>query len=47
MTDTLHDAGDPALNGAFRQSIARARLDELFSSPAAGRLHSDYLRGVA
>ena len=47
MTDTMHDAGDPMLNGPFRQATARARLDELFSSPAAGRLHSDYQRGFA
>lgn len=47
MTDTMHDAGDPALHGPVRQAMARARLDALFSSPAAGRLHSDYQRGVA
>lgn len=47
MTETMHDAGDPALKGPFCQMTARARLDELFSSPAAGRLHSDYQRGVA
>jgi p-hydroxybenzoate 3-monooxygenase len=47
MTDTTHDAGDPTLNGPFRQMTARARLDELFDSPVAERLHSDYLRGVA
>ena len=47
MTDTMHDAGDPTLNGPFRQMAARARLDELLSSSAAGRLHSDYQRGVA
>ena len=47
MTDTMHDAGDPKQHGAFRQRTARARLDALFSSPAAARLHSDYQRGVA
>ncbi|MEN3208879.1 4-hydroxybenzoate 3-monooxygenase [Methylorubrum populi] len=47
MTDTMHDSGDPALHGDFRQMAARARLDELFDSPAAARLHSDYQRGVA
>jgi p-hydroxybenzoate 3-monooxygenase len=47
MTETMHDAGDPALKGPFRQLTARARLDELFNSPAAGRLHSAYQRGVA
>ena len=45
MTDTMHDAGDPTLKGPFRQAMARARLDELFSSFAAGRLHSEYQRG--
>lgn len=47
MTDTMHDAGEPSLHGRFRQMNARARLDALFSSAAASRLHSDYQRGVA
>ena len=47
MTDSMHDAGGPALNGRFRQMTALARLDELFDSSVAGRLYSDYLRGVA
>lgn len=47
MTDTMHDSGDPAQHGAFRQMTSRARLDELFSSPVAARLHSDFQRGVA
>ena len=47
MTDTMHDGGDPAHHGAFRQMTARTRLDDLFSSPMAARLHSDFLRGVA
>lgn len=46
MTDTMHDAGDPAQHGTFRQKTARARLDTLFDAPAAARLHSDYLQGV-
>lgn len=46
MTDTMHDAGDPALNGEFRKMAACARLDELFTSPVAARLHSDYQRGI-
>jgi len=46
MTDTMHDAGDPTLNGTFRQMTARARLDNLFDSPTAGRLHSEYQRGM-
>jgi p-hydroxybenzoate 3-monooxygenase len=47
MTDTMHDGGDPAQHGAFRQMVARARLDDLFNSSAAARLHSDLQRGVA
>jgi p-hydroxybenzoate 3-monooxygenase len=47
MTDTMHDAGDPTLQGPFRQMTARARLDEVFNSSTAGRLHSGYQRGVA
>ena len=46
MTDTMHDGGDPAQHGAVRQQMARARLDALFSSPDAARLHSDYQRGM-
>jgi len=47
MTDTMHDGGDPTQHGVFRQMVARARLDDLFSSPVAARLHSDFQRGVA
>ncbi|MFB9246534.1 4-hydroxybenzoate 3-monooxygenase [Massilia antarctica] len=47
MTDTMHDAGDPSINGNFRQMTARARLDELFNSETAARLHSEYQRGTA
>ena len=46
MTDTMHDAGDPAKHGRFRQQVARTHLDTLFASPTAGRLHSEYLRGM-
>jgi len=46
MTDTMHDAGDPELNGTFRQMTARARLDNIFDSPTAGRLHSELQRGM-
>ena len=46
MTDMMHDAGDPARNGTFRQMIARARLDNLFGSETAARLHSEYQRGM-
>lgn len=46
MTDTMHDAGDPTQHGTFRQLTARARLDNLFSSPTATRLHSEYQQGM-
>lgn len=45
MTDTMHDAGDPTLHGGLRQMIARARLDALFESPSAARLHAEFQRG--
>ena len=47
MTDTMHDGGDPARHGVFRQNAARTRLDDLFRSPAAARLPSDLQRGMA
>jgi p-hydroxybenzoate 3-monooxygenase len=46
MTDTMHDAGDPTQHGTLRQMTARARLDALFASPNAARLHVDYHRGT-
>jgi len=46
MTDMMHDAGDPAQNGLFRQQIARARLDNLFNSGSAGNLQSEYQWGT-
>ena len=45
MTDTMHDAGDPALHGTFRQTIARTQIATLFDSSLASRLHSEYQRG--
>jgi p-hydroxybenzoate 3-monooxygenase len=45
MTDTMHNAGDPTQHGTFHQMVARARLDTLFSSPLAARLHGDYQLG--
>lgn len=47
MTDTMHDAGDPTQHGTFRQQTARARLDNLFVSPTAARLHAEYQRGTS
>lgn len=46
MTDTMHDAGDPALHGRFRQELARTRLKLLFASQAAARLHCESQRGT-
>jgi p-hydroxybenzoate 3-monooxygenase len=46
MTDMMHDAGDPTQNGTFRQMTARARLDNLFSSPTAAKLHNEYQQGL-
>jgi p-hydroxybenzoate 3-monooxygenase len=46
MTDMMHDAGDPAQHGTFRQMTARARLDNLFHSGTAAQLHSEYQRGM-
>jgi hypothetical protein len=36
MTDSMHDAGGPALTGSFRQMTALAKLDKLFDSSVAG-----------
>ncbi|MET0392583.1 MAG: 4-hydroxybenzoate 3-monooxygenase [Chitinophagaceae bacterium] len=46
MADTMHDAGDPARHGTFRQMTARARLNNLFRSRTAAELHSEYQRGM-
>lgn len=46
MTDMMHDAGDPAQHGTFAQMIARSRLDNLFSSDTAARIHSEYQGGT-
>ena len=47
ITDMMHDAGNPSLHGMFRQQIARARLDSLFDSSAASRLHAELQQGLA
>ncbi len=46
MTDTMHDAGDPALHGEFRRRTACARLDTRFESQTARRLHSEFQQGM-
>ena len=46
MTEAMHDAGDPTLYGRFQQAIARARIETLFHSTAAARVHSEYEQGL-
>ncbi|EHQ24460.1 4-hydroxybenzoate 3-monooxygenase [Mucilaginibacter paludis] len=46
MADTMHDAGNPAQHGTFRQMTARARLNNLFESPTSARLHTEYQQGM-
>ena len=47
MTYTMHDAGDPSLRGGFHQQVALAKLDDLFDTPTAARLHAEYQQGLA
>lgn len=46
LTRTLHDAGDDTRCGPFHRSLARARLDRLFTSPAAGRAFAELMTGL-
>jgi len=46
MTRTLHDAGDAGDSGPFRRGLARARLDRLFTSPAAAQSFAELMTGV-
>jgi p-hydroxybenzoate 3-monooxygenase len=46
LTRTLHDAGDAGDSGPFRRSLARARLDRLFTSPAAAQAFAELMTGV-
>ncbi|WP_405875273.1 4-hydroxybenzoate 3-monooxygenase [Streptomyces sp. NBC_00005] len=45
LTRTLHDAGDDTHTGPFHRSLARARLDRLFTSPAAARGFAELMTG--
>ena len=45
MTRTLHDAGDATRSGPFHRGLARARLDRLFTSPAAARAFAELMVG--
>jgi p-hydroxybenzoate 3-monooxygenase len=46
LTRTLHDAGDDTRCGPFHRSLARARLDRLFTSPAAARAFAELMTGL-
>ncbi|MFH8789236.1 4-hydroxybenzoate 3-monooxygenase [Streptomyces roseoverticillatus] len=46
ITDLMHDAGDVSYEGAFRKEIARAELQRLNDSPAAGRLYDELTGGL-
>ncbi|MEU9123650.1 4-hydroxybenzoate 3-monooxygenase [Streptomyces sp. NPDC048506] len=46
ITDLMHDAGDASYEGAFRKEIARAELQRLNDSPAAGRLYGELSGGL-
>lgn len=46
LTRTLHDAGDDTHTGPFHRSLARARLDRLFTSPSAARTFAELMTGV-
>ncbi|MFF4252326.1 4-hydroxybenzoate 3-monooxygenase [Streptomyces sp. NPDC001663] len=46
LTRTLHDAGDATDAGPFHRSLARARLDRLFTSPAAGGAFAELMTGL-
>ena len=45
LTRTVHDAGDDTRSGPFRRGLARARLDRLFTSPAAARSFAELMTG--
>lgn len=46
FTVTVHEAGDPAA-GPFRQRLAQARLERLFTNPAAATLFAELQVGVS
>ncbi|MEU6355541.1 4-hydroxybenzoate 3-monooxygenase [Streptomyces sp. NPDC047072] len=46
LTRTLHDAGDATARGPFHRHLARARLDRLFTSPAAGGAFAELMTGI-
>ena len=46
MTRMLHDAGDASNSGLFQRGLARAQLDRLFTSAAAGGAFSELMTGM-
>ncbi|MBW8800111.1 MAG: FAD-dependent monooxygenase [Streptomyces sp.] len=46
LTRTVHDAGDSTGCGPFLNRLARARLDRLFTSPAAVRAFAELMAGL-
>ncbi|MFD4555592.1 4-hydroxybenzoate 3-monooxygenase [Streptomyces sp. NPDC058469] len=46
MTRMLHDAGDATNSGPFHRSLARARLDRLFTSAGAAGAFSELMTGM-
>ena len=46
ITEAMHDAGNSAPHGSFHQMIARSRIENLFKSQTAAKLHSEYQRGT-
>ena len=47
ITDLMHDAGDPSIEGEFRKQLARAELRRQFESEAANRVFSELTSGTA
>ncbi|MCU7725216.1 4-hydroxybenzoate 3-monooxygenase [Actinoplanes sp. KI2] len=47
ITDLMHNAGDPSLEGEFRKQVARAELRRQFESEAANRVFSELTSGIA
>ncbi|MEU9448766.1 4-hydroxybenzoate 3-monooxygenase [Streptomyces sp. NPDC048277] len=46
LTRTVHDAGDDTRSGSFQRNLARARLDRLFTSPAAAQAFAELMTGM-
>jgi len=46
MTEMLYESGDVSLAGPFRQRLARARLERLFTSRAAANMFAELMVGL-